>query len=155
MPFGETAKPIGAALVPAAFFNVLLIAANILGFAYILDKAGFNLGLLPKTRNDWLDVLIFFIVLMPGMAMWCKQDSEIEHKSRFLEKELRHACVITSFSWKDLFEYIEVEKLSLSGRHREVRFEAIVEAMEKQYSDLLIASTKTVKERSKNKKNES
>jgi len=70
VPFGETGKPIGAALVPAAFFNVLLIAANILGFAYILDKAGFNLGLLPKTRNDWIDVLAFFIFLISGMAMW-------------------------------------------------------------------------------------
>jgi len=68
--FGETAKPIGAALVPATFFNVLLIAANIFGFAYVLHKAGFNLGLLPKTRNDWLDVLVFFIFLISGMAMW-------------------------------------------------------------------------------------
>ena len=70
VPFGETAKPIGAALVPAAFFNILLIAANILGIAYILDKAGFNLGLLPKTRNDWIDILAFFIFLISGMAMW-------------------------------------------------------------------------------------
>ena len=70
VPFGETGKPIGAALVPATFFNVLLIAANILGFAYILHKAGFNVGLLPKTRNDWIDLLAFFIFLISGMAMW-------------------------------------------------------------------------------------
>jgi len=70
VPFGETAKPIGAALVPATFFNVLLIAANIFGFAYVLHKAGFNLGLLPKTRNDWLDVLAFLIFLISGMVMW-------------------------------------------------------------------------------------
>jgi len=69
LPFGETAKPIGAALLPATFFNVLLIAANIFGFAYILHKAGLNLGLVPKTRNDWLDVLAFFIFLISGIAM--------------------------------------------------------------------------------------
>lgn len=68
--FGETGKPIGAALVPATFFNVLLIVANILGFAYILDKAGFNFGLIPKTRNDLLDILVFFIFLVSGLAMW-------------------------------------------------------------------------------------
>jgi len=70
VPFGETAKPIGGALLPATFFNVLLIAANILGFAYILHKAGFNLGLIPNTRNDWLDVLTLFIFLISGLAMW-------------------------------------------------------------------------------------
>jgi len=68
--FGETGKPIGAALVPATFFNVLLIAANILGFAYIFNKAGFNFGLIPKTRNDLLDILVFFIFLVSGLAMW-------------------------------------------------------------------------------------
>jgi len=70
VPFGETAKPIGAALLPATFFNVLLIAANIFGFACILHKAGFNLGLIPKARNDWLDLVAFFIFLISGLAMW-------------------------------------------------------------------------------------
>lgn len=70
VPFGETAKPIGGALLPATFFNVLLIAANVFAFAYLLRKFGFDLGLFSKTRNDWLDVLIFFIFLISGMAMW-------------------------------------------------------------------------------------
>jgi len=70
LPFGETGKPIGAALIPAAFFNVLLIAANAFGFAYILYKAGFNVGLIPQKRNDWLDVVAFFIFLVSGLAMW-------------------------------------------------------------------------------------
>jgi len=70
VPFKESGKPIGAVLLPATFFNVLLIATNILVFAYLLHKAGFNLGLVPKTRDDWLDVLAFFIFLISGMAMW-------------------------------------------------------------------------------------
>jgi len=70
VPFGETAKPIGAALIPAAFFNSLLIAVNIFGFAYILYKAGFNIGLIPTVRNDWLDVLAFFVFLTSGMMIW-------------------------------------------------------------------------------------
>lgn len=57
-------------MLPAAFFNVLLILANILCFGYILHKAGFSLELIPKTRNDWLDVLTLFIFLMSGLAMW-------------------------------------------------------------------------------------
>jgi len=70
VPFGETAKPIGAALLPATFFNVLLIAANIFGFAYILHKFSFDLGLIPKTRNDWLDILVFFVFVISSMAVW-------------------------------------------------------------------------------------
>jgi len=70
VPFAETGKPIGAGLVPATFFNILLIAANVFGFAYILHKAGFDLGLTPKTRNDWSDVLAFFIFLISGVAVW-------------------------------------------------------------------------------------
>ena len=70
MPFGETAKPIGAALLPATFFNVLLITANIFGFAYILHKSGFDLGLIPKTRNGWLDVVVFFVFVTSFIAVW-------------------------------------------------------------------------------------
>jgi len=70
VPFKETAKPIGGVFIPATFFNVLLIAANVFGFAYILHRAGFKLGLVPKTRDGWLDVLAFFIFLISGMAMW-------------------------------------------------------------------------------------
>jgi len=70
VPFAETGKPIGAALVPATFFNVLLIAANVFGFAYILHKAGFNVGLLPEKRNDWLDVLALLVFLISGIAIW-------------------------------------------------------------------------------------
>jgi len=70
LPFSETAKPIGGALLPATFFNLLLIAANIFGFAYILLKVGFDFGLTPKTKRDWLDVLVFFVFLISGMAMW-------------------------------------------------------------------------------------
>jgi len=70
VPFEETAKPIGGALLPVTFLNILLIAANIFVFAYVLRKAGFNLRLIPKTMNDWLDVLVFFIFLISGMAMW-------------------------------------------------------------------------------------
>lgn len=70
VPFEETAKPIGAALLPASFFNVLLIAANIFCFAYILYKAGFNIGVIPKTRSDWLDVLAFFVFVVSGIAVW-------------------------------------------------------------------------------------
>jgi len=70
VPFKESGKPIGGVLLPATFFNVLLIAADIFAFAYLLHKAGFNLGLIPKTRNDWLDVLVFFIFLVSGMLMW-------------------------------------------------------------------------------------
>jgi len=69
-PFEETAKPIGAALLPATFFNILLIAANVFGFSCILHKAGYDLGLIPKTRNDWLDFLVFFIFVISGMATW-------------------------------------------------------------------------------------
>jgi len=70
LPFEETGKPIGGALLPATFFSVLLITASILGFAYILHKTGFSLGLIPKTRNDWLDVLIFFVFLTSGITVW-------------------------------------------------------------------------------------
>jgi len=70
VPFGETAKPIGAALLPATFFNVLLITANIFGFAYILHKSGFDLGLIPKTRNGWLDVVVFFVFVTSFIAVW-------------------------------------------------------------------------------------
>jgi len=70
VPFGETGKPIGAALIPASFFHVLLITANIFGFAYILHKAGFNVGLLPEKRNDWLDVLALLIFSISGIAVW-------------------------------------------------------------------------------------
>jgi len=70
VPFEETGKPIGGILFQATLFNVLLIVTNVFAFAYILDKAGFNIGLIPKKRNDWLDVLVFFIFLMSGIAMW-------------------------------------------------------------------------------------
>jgi len=70
VPFMETGKPIGAALIPAVFFSVLLIAANVFGFAYLLRKAGYDLGLIPKTKNDWIDAICFFIFLVSGMAMW-------------------------------------------------------------------------------------
>ena len=70
LPFIETGKPIGAALIPAAFFNVLLTVANVFGFAYLLQKAGFDLGLIPKTRNDWLDIMVLLTFLISGVAMW-------------------------------------------------------------------------------------
>ena len=70
VPFTETGKPIGAGLLPATFFNVLLIAANVFGFAYVLQKAGLNLGLIPKTRDGWLDTIVLFTFLVSGMAMW-------------------------------------------------------------------------------------
>ncbi len=70
VPFEETAKPIGAAFLPATFFNLLLIAANVFCFAYILQKAGFDLGLIPKMGRDWLDILAFFIFAISGMAVW-------------------------------------------------------------------------------------
>jgi len=70
LPFIETGKPIGGALIPAAFFNVLLTVANVFGFAYLLQKSGFDLGLIPKTRNDWLDIMVLLTFLMSGVAMW-------------------------------------------------------------------------------------
>jgi hypothetical protein len=70
LPLGETGKPIGAALIPAAFFNVTLIATSVFGFAYILHRAGFNVGLIPQRRNDWVDVIVFFIFLISGLATW-------------------------------------------------------------------------------------
>lgn len=70
LPFEETGKPIGGALIPAAFFNLSLIAANVFGFAYILYKTGFDVGLIPKTRNDWLDVIVFFMFLTSGIVIW-------------------------------------------------------------------------------------
>jgi len=69
-PFKATFNPIGGALLPATFFHVLLIAANVFGFAYVLQKVGFDLGLTPKTRNDWLEVTVIFTFLISGMAMW-------------------------------------------------------------------------------------
>jgi len=70
VPFVETGKPIGAVLFHATFFNVLLIAANVFGFAYVLQKAGLSLGLIPKTRDGWLDTIVLFTFLVSGMAMW-------------------------------------------------------------------------------------
>jgi len=70
VPFVETGKPIGAALTPATYFNILLIVTNVFCFAYILHKAGFKLGLLLEKRNDWLDVLAFFVVSVSCIAMW-------------------------------------------------------------------------------------
>lgn len=70
LPFSETAKPIGGALLPATFFNLLLIVANAFGFAYLLHKTGFKLGVIPTTRNEWVDVLVFFIFLISGVAIW-------------------------------------------------------------------------------------
>jgi len=70
VPFKSSGSPIGGAFIPATFFNVLLIVANIFGFAYILHKAGFNLGLMPKRRNDWLDIIVLFTFLISGMAIW-------------------------------------------------------------------------------------
>jgi hypothetical protein len=70
LPFKSGINPIGGILLPATFFNVLLIVANIFAFAYILHKAGFELGLIPKTRNDWLDVIVFLIFLISGMGIW-------------------------------------------------------------------------------------
>jgi len=70
LPFKANSNPIGGIVLPATFLHVLLIVANIFGFAYILQKAGFELGLIPKTRNDWLEVIILFAFLISGMAMW-------------------------------------------------------------------------------------
>jgi len=70
LPFKANSNPIGGIILPATFLHVLLIAANIFGFAYILQKFGFDLGLTPKTRNDWLEVIVIFTFLISGMAMW-------------------------------------------------------------------------------------
>jgi len=70
VPFKEGGKPIAGVFLPATFFNVLLITANVFCFAYLLHKVGFDLKVVPKTRNDWLDVLVFFVFSISGIAMW-------------------------------------------------------------------------------------
>jgi len=70
VPFKANSNPIGGVVLPATFLHVLLIAANIFGFAYMLQKLGLDLGLTPKTRNDWLEVTVLFTFLISGMAMW-------------------------------------------------------------------------------------
>ena len=70
LPFKANSNPIGGIALPVTFLHVLLIAANIFGFAYILQKSGLDLGLTPKTKNDWLEVTVLFTFLISGMAMW-------------------------------------------------------------------------------------
>jgi len=70
VPFKTTINPIGGILLPATFFNVMLVVANLFGFAYLLRKAGFEVGLIPKPKNDWLDIIVFFTFLISGVGMW-------------------------------------------------------------------------------------
>jgi len=70
LPLTETSKPIGAALLPMAFFNTLLIVANIFAFAYILHRMNIETGLIPKNRVEWLDTSAFLIFLISGIGLW-------------------------------------------------------------------------------------
>ncbi|MEM2843615.1 MAG: hypothetical protein QXZ53_07055 [Candidatus Bathyarchaeia archaeon] len=71
LPYPATGKPIGAALLPATFFHVLLISGSIFAIALIAEKLEFKFDdLTPKTTQGKIALTLLFIMLISGIAMW-------------------------------------------------------------------------------------
>jgi hypothetical protein len=70
LPLPNSAKPIGGALFVVTFFHLLIISGSLFAFALVLKRFGIESKLLPKTRNDWIDVLMFFVLLVFGLLTW-------------------------------------------------------------------------------------
>lgn len=71
LPYPATGKPIGAVLLPATFFHVLMILGSIFVIGLIADKLGFKFDeLIPKTMQGKINLVVFFIMLISGIIMW-------------------------------------------------------------------------------------
>jgi hypothetical protein len=70
LPFGQTGKPIGGSLFNLTFFHAILVAAVILIAAWLAKRAGFDLGLIPRTKGDIPSLLAFVAFLSSGFLMW-------------------------------------------------------------------------------------
>jgi hypothetical protein len=70
LPFPRTAKPIGAALFSATFFHLLVISGAVLTFGVIMRRLGFKSLTIPRSKNDWLDLSMFLLLLISGLGMW-------------------------------------------------------------------------------------
>lgn len=70
LPLPRTAKPVGGGLFVVTFFHLLIISGSIFGFALVLRRFGIDNRLAPKTKNDWIDVAMFFALLVFGFLTW-------------------------------------------------------------------------------------
>lgn len=70
LPYGVTAKPIGAIIFPLTFYHLLIIVLDILALAYIGERIGFKIGIIPKTKEGIIDTIILIVFLFSGFMLW-------------------------------------------------------------------------------------
>jgi len=70
LPYGVTAKPIGAILFPLTFYHLLIIVLDILALAYLCEKIGFKVEIIPKTKEGIIDTILLIVFLISGFMLW-------------------------------------------------------------------------------------
>jgi len=70
LPYGITAKPIGAIIFPLTFYHLLIIVLDILILAYISERLGFKVDIFPKTKEGIMDTISLIVFLFSGFMLW-------------------------------------------------------------------------------------
>jgi hypothetical protein len=70
LPYGVTAKPIGAIIFPLTFYHLLVIVLDILILAYVSERFGFKVGIFPKTKEGIIDTISLIAFLFSGFMLW-------------------------------------------------------------------------------------
>ncbi|MEM2897174.1 MAG: hypothetical protein QXG01_06365 [Candidatus Bathyarchaeia archaeon] len=70
LPYDFTSKPIGAVIFPLTFYHLLVIVLNTLALAYICEKIGFKVGIIPRNREGTIDTILLITFLFSGFMLW-------------------------------------------------------------------------------------